>query len=545
MSIYDNTKDALAAIMEQFGAEILLGRLNAYLSDLAPTVSKKDKDLAYAVYEKGSAQILKNNLHSSQADKERAIKIATRELTESYIMPEMAEKIIGEFAIALGWKISAIIPVNNAPPTPAVSPLIVAPPPVSPPVIAPLPAAKTLTFGTYDGKPIIWRICEVSADGKWVYILSKDILLQKAYNDDWSSCTWETCTLRGWLNGEFLGNPANFTVQEQSRIGISTIQNEDNQWLGTKGGNVTKDRIFLPSISEVVKYFGDSGQLKNRPKDTYIKDQFNKDRIANFNSSPSWWWLRSPGYYANFAAGIVSDGLVCVSGINVNSFIGGVRPALWVNIASVTTSLQSNLTTQNAFQQDLPERKIYPAINKTPQKALEKSTTMVTELAQMMFSSVQKSIETSGYMKDKQKQIKVGDLIPFGGYDWRVLNVQSGKALIITEDIIEQRRFDSSSNKWDSCELKRYLNNEFINKFNKAQINGDIFLLSVDEVNKYFKNDEERIAKLEGKTHWWWLRSPGDYNFAAYVGSVGSVFVNGFYVYYDTGGVRPALWLNL
>jgi len=141
----------------------------------------------------------------------------------------------------------------------------------------------------------------------------------------------------------------------------------------------------------------------------------------------------------------------------------------------------------------------------------------------------------------------VGDIITFGDYDWRVLDVKDGKALIITEDIIEKRRFDSSSKKWDSCVLKEYLNNEFINKFNKAQINGDIFLLSIDEVNKYFKNDKERIAKLEGEPYWWWLRSPGPIgaNCAAYVCADGSVRVFGRCVDNDYGGVRPALWLKL
>ncbi|MCL2186660.1 MAG: formylglycine-generating enzyme family protein [Treponema sp.] len=103
---YENSKDALAAIYTQFGADVLLGdKLNAYFPDFAPSVSANIKDLVYAVYKKGSSKVLKQNLNSSQEEKERAVKIAVRNLTEAFIAPEMAENIIYEFIYALGWKI--------------------------------------------------------------------------------------------------------------------------------------------------------------------------------------------------------------------------------------------------------------------------------------------------------------------------------------------------------------------------------------------------------------------------------------------------------
>ena len=102
---YDNSRDALAAIMRMYGADVLLGKLNAHFSDFAPSVSKGDKRLVYAVYELGAAQVLKNNLTTPQADKERAIKIATRKLTEAHLTQDSAETIICEFAAALGWQV--------------------------------------------------------------------------------------------------------------------------------------------------------------------------------------------------------------------------------------------------------------------------------------------------------------------------------------------------------------------------------------------------------------------------------------------------------
>jgi len=353
---FDNTKELLAFVAAEYGIDALFGR--KYFSDhTAPLMPQKQKNLVKQAFECGAAAILQNNMNSDQAHKEIAVKQAVGKMIDNYASAkEAAERVIWEFTNALGWEITVPVPANTASPpratpvpaTPkpvAVSaPAVVSPPPVSPPVVAPPPAAKTLEFGKFDNNPIIWQICEVSADGKWAYILSKDILLQMPYNKEYVSCTWETCTLRQWLNSEFLGK---FTAQEQSRIGISTIQNEDNQWYGTKGGNVTKDRIFLPSLSEVVKYFGDSGDLANKRRKDYsgniksdgycIYDQYNKERIANLGGSPHWWWLRSPGnldFLATLVDYVDFGGYVGIRGRDVRNSDGGVRPALWLNLKS-------------------------------------------------------------------------------------------------------------------------------------------------------------------------------------------------------------------
>ena len=92
-----------------------------------------------------------------------------------------------------------------------------------------------------------------------------------------------------------------------------------------------------------------------------------------------------------------------------------------------------------------------------------------------------------------------------------------------------------------------------------------IFALSIDEVNQYFTNYDDRMAAPTGyaikqgawtssicsltsgeKTGWWWLRSPGSYSDgAAYVRIDGGVHRYGDDVNLDRSGVRPAFWLNL
>ena len=66
-------------------------------------------------------------------------------------------------------------------------------------------------------------------------------------------------------------------------------------------------------------------------------------------------------------------------------------------------------------------------------------------------------------------------------------------------------------------------------------MNDNLFLLSVDEYNKY----ENRIPYI---ACWWWLRSPGTYQYrAAIVSDNGGLYDGGDGVYDYAVAVRPAL----
>ena len=143
----------------------------------------------------------------------------------------------------------------------------------------------------------------------------------------------EHSVIRQWLNTDYYNS---FLADDRVRIAETRITNADNPWYGTPGGNDTTDRIFLLSLEEVVQYFGDSGQLGNRPDDKWwIDDQYNSARIArDANGTASWWWLRSPGDYSSFAAIVYDDGFLYLTGSLVDHSSCGVRPALWLNLES-------------------------------------------------------------------------------------------------------------------------------------------------------------------------------------------------------------------
>jgi hypothetical protein len=193
-------------------------------------------------------------------------------------------------------------------------------------------AGEVIKFGDYD-----WRVLEV--DGDRALLLSDKVLEERSYHNTMTNITWATSDIREYLNDEFFNS---FSATDKARIAQVTNTNPDNPWFGTAGGEDTDDYIFLLSLDEVVRYFGDSGQLANGNPDNPwgIDDQFNAARIVRCIVSSCWchsetyghqWWLRSPGGGSSDAAGVDDGGSVDVDGYIVNSYLG-VRPALWVNL---------------------------------------------------------------------------------------------------------------------------------------------------------------------------------------------------------------------
>ncbi|MDR0474167.1 MAG: DUF6273 domain-containing protein [Treponema sp.] len=347
---YDNSKDALAAIMKQFGPDVLLGKLNAHFPDFA-SVSAGDKHLVYAVYELGAAKVLKSSLAASQADKEIAVKIAVRTLTEAHISQDSAETIVSEFAAALGWQVNKPVPQSGLPSSqPAVTSkptaLIKSPPSTSIPKNTPKIIMKkvinvtpkigfTIPFSRYN-----WQVLDIQ--GGEALIITKDIIEKRPYNNTYTDVAWETCSLRIYLNGEFL---LKFTAEQQGRIVEKQISNPDNLWYGTAGGKDTRDKIFLLSMEEADRYFGGGGDYLNKRRKDYSIGKFVADsdgyflsnnhdgeRLAKDGRGEAWWWLRSPGCNSNYAVRVSVYGSASVYGYRVNLYYGGVRPALWLNL---------------------------------------------------------------------------------------------------------------------------------------------------------------------------------------------------------------------
>ena len=178
-----------------------------------------------------------------------------------------------------------------------------------------------------------WLALDVQ--GNYALIITENtcIIGEGRYNLFRGAITWAGSSIRQYLNEIFLKS---FSLQDRARIRETYVINNDNPWFGSNGGDNTRDRIFLLSIEEAVRYFGDSGQLQNRPPGIrWISDEYDSARIARNDAGTAiWWWLRSPGRYQHLAAGIDPGGVISLYGTGVSNTSGGVRPALWLNLVS-------------------------------------------------------------------------------------------------------------------------------------------------------------------------------------------------------------------
>ena len=206
--------------------------------------------------------------------------------------------------------------------------------------------------GTYNFAGYEWLVLEVQ-EGK-ALLLSKYVLREREYHA-FESVTWETSDMRNYLNNEFYDS---FAEPDKARIAETKVINNNNPWFGTEGGNDTTDKIFLLSLEEVVKYFGDSGQLANLsyPDKWGFSDRYDEARATtNIRGQISSWWLRSPGHYplpGRYSYGtknvaIWFNGKVHVYGDDVDRWLGGARPALWININNYDITSNTHMCNDN------------------------------------------------------------------------------------------------------------------------------------------------------------------------------------------------------
>ena len=205
-----------------------------------------------------------------------------------------------------------------------------------------LSVGDIIKFGNYyknDDKtkePLEWRVLEVSNDK--ALLITKDAIDCKRYNE-LEDITWEECSLRHWLNNEFINQA--FSKEEQNKIILTNISNPKNPAFGTRGGNNTQDKIFLLSIDEAEKYFkvknffikwafGNPGEDRKCKVTSYAKQQgawTSNDEECLGNCR---WWLRSPGSMQSQAAVVFAVGYIH-SGFVVKDHYA-VRPALYINL---------------------------------------------------------------------------------------------------------------------------------------------------------------------------------------------------------------------
>ncbi len=202
------------------------------------------------------------------------------------------------------------------------------------------------------------------------------------------------------------------------------------------------------------------------------------------------------------------------------------------------------------------------------------------------------------YKLEKLKKAQIDDVVIFGTYEqdnnaengkeeikWLVLERRDNQMLLISKYALDCQKYNSKYEDitWEKCTLRSWLNGSFINTAFSDEEKGmiptvtvsadknlasstdpgnatqdKVFLLSIPEVNKYFKSDIARqciptvyavaqgVSKNSSGNCWWWLRSPGGYQkHATLVDRVGDVDEGGDFVDFDAYAVRPACWIDI
>ena len=202
--------------------------------------------------------------------------------------------------------------------------------------------------GGYNTDPVKWRVL-ANESGK-LFLISDQNLDVFEYHTENEDVTWETSTMRSWLNGlaankgdgeeaidysddNFLD--AAFSAGEQEAIAETEVVNDDNPRYGTEGGNNTVDKIFLLSLDEArnTGYFADDNS-RISTNTAYVADGGKINISRRDAGTADYWYLRSPALRSYNVSRVYDNGNVDDFGAYVSNS-STVRPAFNLDLSSV------------------------------------------------------------------------------------------------------------------------------------------------------------------------------------------------------------------
>ena len=305
-------------------------------------------------------------------------------------------------------------------------------------------------------EPIKWRV--LHTDGKQALLQSDVVLDLQKYHTANESVTWETSTVRSWLNGygagsnqqstdysrkNFIDNA--FTDSEQEAVVDSLLENLDSLEGWAEGGNNTTDKIFLLSESEVwnteaaksygfVKARGIQDEGRFRKSSVYAQAMgISSVTIDNYIGNCNW-WLRSPGQISEFAMSVYHDGSVVWRGDAVDNDRNGICPALNLNLSSsnlysyagtVCSDEIKNIDTGISPQPENPNKK--PLLEQKPTKVPPVGSRLTDKSKKAVYKVTGKDkVEYSKISNKKNVSVKIPDKVTLNGKAYKVTSIGKG-----------------------------------------------------------------------------------------------------------------------
>ncbi len=168
---------------------------------------------------------------------------------------------------------------------------------------------KIIIRNTEIGKKVVigghsWTILDKTDDS--ALLIKNRALGNVTFHDTLENVTWENCSLRKYLNTDFMKT---FSNEEKQNILLSQVTMKDNNMYHIDGGNDTNDKVFLLSSEEAEQYY-------------------NVLPTCKVNT-----WLRSPGSDPKTASFLAEGNIVMEYGYLVNVEGFAARPAMWYSFA--------------------------------------------------------------------------------------------------------------------------------------------------------------------------------------------------------------------
>lgn len=214
-----------------------------------------------------------------------------------------------------------------------------------------------ITMGTYEqdgntkngAEPIEWMILDEKDDR--LLVISVKALETMVYDDTMglsSHIWWENCSLRKWLNKDFLS--AAFSADEQKNILSTKLTTKD-----THGTFETKDQLFCLSIADLRQYFPTNESMMC--KGTEVAKKANGSVGVSGNVC---WWLRNILVSENWES-MAYDSAAYVQNsplYDINSKgcwlatrgVIAVRPAMWICRDSIVASANATADASPTYE---------------------------------------------------------------------------------------------------------------------------------------------------------------------------------------------------
>lgn len=177
---------------------------------------------------------------------------------------------------------------------------------------------EKIRFGNYKGSSIIWRILKKDMDS--LLLLSEYALDNKCFHDQFTKITWEHCSLRKWLNNEFITEA--FSDDEKDMI--LPVEHGREKYIDYAFClNITECLKFLPDEEDRICY---SSEYVRSKEDYKVNWDYFEGRCI--------WWLRSMGCrFENYAVYVERHGELnpysseCIGAEVIDDYLL-VRPAI-------------------------------------------------------------------------------------------------------------------------------------------------------------------------------------------------------------------------